>query len=110
MAWPEGVTHMWDLPWNFISAFQQASMIIGWQESLSQEEMPPKQIWRDNDKLNEHFKNLRKKWSGKETDELDAPMGTFEDAKSGQRVQVRNRIGDYVRESMSDQWDDFTDF
>ena len=110
MAWPDGVTHAFDLPWNFVSAWQQAITIMNWQENLADEDMPPKHIWRDSEKLEAHFKQIKSKWKGKGEQDLDAPMGSFDDVESGHRVQIKNRLGDYVRESMNDAHDDFSNF
>lgn len=110
MAWPEGVTHVYDLPWNFVSAWQQAMTILNWQDNLPEEDMPPRVIWHDADALEAHFKKVRAKWRGKDDGELDAPVGTFDDAIGGHRVQIKNRLADFVRESMNDPWDDFSEF
>lgn len=111
MAWPEGVTQAWDLPWNFSFMWQQALLIIGWQENLSDEDMPPKSIWSDGPALEAHFAKVKAKWNGKDTGDLSAPKGSFDDAADGKySVQIRNRIGDYVRESLNDGYDDFSDW
>jgi hypothetical protein len=111
VAWPEGVTHVYDLPWNFVAAWQQAITILNWQENLPEEDMPPKSIWRDGDLLEAHFKKIKAKWRGKDEGEFDSPRGSFDDAIDGKfSVNIRNRLGDYVRESLNDPWDDFSDF
>ncbi len=97
------------MPWNFVSAWQQAITILNWQENLPEEDMPPKSIWRDGDKLDAHCKRVKKKWKGGSEDE-NVPMGSFEDFNSGKKVQLKNRIGDYVRESLHTPHDDFRDF
>lgn len=109
MAWPEGVTHAYDLPWNFVTMWQQAMMIIGWQENLSDDDMPPRVIWGDSKKLEAHFALLKKKWSGK-SDEVDKPYGSFDDAIKGRDVQVKNRFGDFAKESLSMAYEDYSDF
>ena len=83
---------------------------MNWQENLPDEDMPPKHIWRDSEKLAAHFKKVKGKWKGKGEQDLDAPLGSFDDVESGHRVQIKNRLGDYVRESMNDAYDDFSNF
>jgi hypothetical protein len=82
---------------------------LNWQENLTEEDMPPRHIWRDNDRLEAHFAALKNKYKS-DKDPYDAPAGTFDDAMGGHRVLVKNRLGDYVRESLNQPWDDFSEF
>lgn len=41
-----------------MAAFSHAGMILGWQEHLSSDEMPPRWMWELEEDLQRHFEEL----------------------------------------------------
>lgn len=56
---PDGIRHLWDAPWKLHDAIYHALVIIGWQENLPDDEMPPENIWLDNSALRDWFKSVK---------------------------------------------------
>lgn len=42
------------------TAINRALVILSWQENLPKEEVPPRRIWLDGEKLKEHFAQVEK--------------------------------------------------
>lgn len=54
---PDGYNKLMDVPWTIMYAIQYAMMILSWS-SLPEDERPPKEIWRNDEKLKEWFKGI----------------------------------------------------
>lgn len=81
---PDGITHLGDAPFTLHNAILQALRILQYEE-FPIEERPPRRIWLDNDKLNEHFERVseerKAKYSGDVTpkeDDEDADVNGVE--------------------------------
>jgi hypothetical protein len=95
---------VFDLPWNFVEAWQTACTIINWQDNLSEDDMPERKIWHDSEKLKSHFENVKKRWKGDESYQF--PEGSREDADLGMNVTLRNQFMKSVEASLAAD-DDF---
>lgn len=49
------------MPADFIMVLNQALQILGWQENLVDDEMPPKWMWHLDWELETHFKLVKKR-------------------------------------------------
>lgn len=57
--YPEGIKEVTDLPHTLFTAIRLALNFLGFEE-LPNDEVPPKRIWLDTEKLQEHFKKVEK--------------------------------------------------
>lgn len=85
-------------------AFQQAASVLGWYKNLQPEEVPKKDIWLDNKRLDAHFSKIRSKWRNGRS---EAPDGTLSDAQQGKNVTLSNALVDQVMSSMTHEGDNF---
>jgi len=81
-------------------------MVLGWHENLSSDEIPDKELWYDEKKLDRHFQNIidkrKRKW-GHEAEE-----GTLEDAQ-GRNVTLRNKLLDRYLDAKTDANEDYSE-
>lgn len=49
-----------DAPHTIVNAIKTATVFLSWQENLEKEYVPPKRIWLDGEKIDEHFKRVEK--------------------------------------------------
>lgn len=70
---PEGITTVADLPFHLFEATRTALVYLSWEENLPKDELPPRRIWDDPEKLDAHFKLIEKrrdeKAKGKDIDD-----------------------------------------
>jgi len=57
---PEGIDDLRDCPHPLFEAIRVALMVLGFDE-LEDNERPPKRIWLDGQRLQEWFKDVRRK-------------------------------------------------
>ena len=79
-------------------------MILAWNENLPEDEMPPKEVWYDEKKLERHFQNIKDKRKRKWGNE--AEEGTLDDAQ-GKNVTLRNKLLDRYLDAQTDVADDY---
>lgn len=58
MVWPRGCTSIEDVPWDLLEAIKHAHIVLGWQEHLTKEEMPPEWMWPFSDEVGEWMDNV----------------------------------------------------
>jgi hypothetical protein len=90
-----------------VEAWSFGLTVLGWQENLQEEEMPPRWMWHDSKALNEHFRELRRKW--KSDGDTEAPEGSLADAANGQDVTLRNAYAKQMVAGASRSSDPFYD-
>jgi hypothetical protein len=56
---PEGITRLWDLPYTIFNAIKFALSVLTWRENLKAEEIPPKHIWLDNDRMEAWWREVK---------------------------------------------------
>lgn len=59
MLFPAGVDDISELPYPHFDAINRALTFLTFEE-LPKKDQPPKKIWLDNEKLNEHFERVRR--------------------------------------------------
>lgn len=58
---PEGITSLSDAPFNLVDAITAGLGFLSFEE-LAMEDRPPKRIWQNPERLNAHWKAMRKRW------------------------------------------------
>lgn len=58
---PEGISHVADMPYTLYEAVSKGLLFLGFQEELPDDERPPKSIWLDPTKLKEWFEAVKKR-------------------------------------------------
>jgi len=61
---PKGTSHLVDCPWRFVTALSHAMRILSYFKNLPKDEIPPKNIWLDDEKLTKWFKGIDKARKG----------------------------------------------
>lgn len=82
-----------------------ASTVMNWYDNLPSEDMPPRKIWGNPESLDDHFRKVKERWSGKSDEEFRE--GSWEDAEAGHSVTLKNRYAEYARVSQKLDLDDF---
>jgi hypothetical protein len=55
-----------EAPWYLVEALSDGSMVVGWhQGNLTDEQIPPSEIWHHPERLKEHFDRVKAEVSGK---------------------------------------------
>lgn len=80
-----------------MQAWQHAQTINSWHENLPSDEVPPREIWQLNKKIDQWFENIRKKREEKLSG--DAPEGTLAEAQAGKDVTLRNDFAKMAMEA-----------
>lgn len=85
---PEGIDHIADAPHTLHDAMVMGLRVLDWQENLDHEEdeMPPRRIWLNQEKLGDWFSNVRRKRKEKydiRHDPAEDPDATYEDNDLG---------------------------
>lgn len=75
--YPDGVERLNDIPYSLHDALEHATTVLGWRENLDEDEIPPRLIWFNNEKLKDWFKEVQRKRKAKYGSE-DGP-GPIED-------------------------------
>lgn len=57
---PPGIDSLYDAPYTLQDAILAGIQIMGWEE-LPEDEVPPKRIWDEPDKLQKHFDWVKRK-------------------------------------------------
>ena len=73
---PHGIESIEDIPWDLVRAIEHAHLILGWQENLVSEEIPPRWMWAHDYELKQWFDEIRmareEKYGGDHDDDGDA--------------------------------------
>lgn len=75
---PEGITSVADLPYNLFDAIRLALIFLSFEE-MPKDERPPKRIWLDGEKLDEHMKWVEKQREAKHKVDRDGSSQEIED-------------------------------
>lgn len=74
---PKGIDDIRDLPHTCFNAIRLGLTFLGFEE-LPEEDIPPRRIWMDGEKLEEHFNAVRARRKaqaeGKDTPEIEDPV------------------------------------
>lgn len=57
---PPGVTRLYELPFTIFHAIRFALNIINMQENMEENEMPPKSIWLDNERMSQWMGEVKR--------------------------------------------------
>jgi hypothetical protein len=58
---PVGITSLRDCPYTVFEAIRMALVVISWEENIfKEEEMPPKRIWTDGEKLKDWWDAVKR--------------------------------------------------
>lgn len=52
---PDGIKRLWDLPHTLFNSIRLGLTFLSWQENLLKEEVPPRKMWLDEDRLKQWF-------------------------------------------------------
>ena len=77
---PKGITRLYDLPFTIFHAIRTALVFLSWEVNLSREEMPPRKIWLDNDRLEAWFREVeanRERKAKGEGDTMSMPQNAL---------------------------------
>lgn len=84
---PEGITHVGDLPYNLFEAIRLALIFVKFEE-MPKEERPPKRIWLDAEALDEHMKWVDKQREAKFKVDKDGQSQDIEDPVQNEAAKM----------------------
>lgn len=57
--YPNGVTSIEEVPMDLMRAITHASKVLDWYENLEEKHIPPEWMWQFDERLHEHFEQVR---------------------------------------------------
>lgn len=70
---PEHIHELTDLPHIIFDAIRSAHIFLSFEE-LPEDEQPPRRIWRDADRMSEHFDAMRRRRNAGPDQDIDDPV------------------------------------